>query len=218
MVWLMYTPPQFAVDQPELVLGLLRRVGYGHLITASCLGDQVSGLSSTALPFVVDDGLTTVSAHIARANPHWKLMDGCAALLIIPVADAYVSPGWYPSKAEDGKVVPTWNYELVHLHGTIEVHDDSGWLLKHVDELTDQNEQLVAGDSGTQWKVSDAPSEFIEKKLRAIVGVELKVGRIEAKRKQSQNRSEADQAGVLKGLEMSRSGRAPEMAASMRPR
>ncbi len=211
----MYTPRPFAVDQPELVLELMRRVGYGHLVTASCTGDSAIGLSSTALPFVVDDAVTTVSAHLARANPHWKTMDGCEALLIVPVTDAYVSPGWYPSKAEDGKVVPTWNYELVHLHGTIELHEDPAWLLSHVNELTDQSEQPVVGNSRKQWKVSDAPSEFIEKMLNGIVGVELKVERIEAKRKLSQNRSDADQAGVSRGMEVSRSSGSLGVAASM---
>ena len=214
-VWAMYTPRPFAVDQPELVLELIRRVGYGHLVTASCTGDSATGLSSTALPFVVDDVVTTVSAHLASANPHWKTMDGCMGLLIVPVVDAYVSPGWYPSKAEDGKVVPTWNYELVHLHGTVEIHEDSAWLLNHVNELTDQNEQLVAGDPRKQWKVSDAPSGFIEKKLNGIVGIELKVERVEAKRKLSQNRSDADQAGVRRGMEVARPDRSREAAASM---
>ena len=104
--------------------------------------------------------------------------------MIVPSADAYVSPRWYPSKAVDGKVVPTWNYELVHLHGTIEIHDDVAWKRQVVEDLTVHNERRAsAAGPGEAWSVDDAPAEFVDQQLKAIVGVELHVTRVEAKRK-----------------------------------
>lgn len=132
-----------------------------------------------------------------------------------PEGVAYGSPGWYPSKAEHDKVVPTWNYELVHLHGTIEIYDESGWLLEHVNVLTNQNEEKVASGSGERWKVVDAPDPFIHKKLMGIVGIELRVERIEAKRKLSQNRSDSDRAEVREEMERSRSTGSKELGVSM---
>ena len=122
--------------------------------------------------------------------------------MIVPVADAYVSPRWYPAKAEHGKVVPTWNYELIHLHGTISIHDDPAWKLDLVIALTDQSEQRV-GDPDHDWSVSDAPDDFIDGQLKAIVGVELKVEHLDAKRKLSQNKAEADRLGAMHGLQAS---------------
>ncbi|MGI9616097.1 MAG: FMN-binding negative transcriptional regulator, partial [Acidimicrobiales bacterium] len=159
------------------------------------------GFQATALPFLVDDGLSIVRAHVARANPQWRTAADATALLIVPVSDAYISPRWYPSKREHGRVVPTWNYEVVHLHGTIEVHDDEAWLRRLVSDLTDHNEQQVTEDDGTPaWHVDDAPLDFIDKQLRAIVGLELHVSRIEAKQKLSQNRDEPDRQGAAGGL------------------
>ena len=102
------------------------------------------GLAATALPFLIDDELTLLRAHFARGNPHWRTIDGADGMMIVPSADAYVSPRWYPSKAVDGKVVPTWNYELVHLHGTIEIHDDAAWKRQVVEDLTVHNERRAS--------------------------------------------------------------------------
>lgn len=138
-----------------------------------------------------------VVAHFARANQHWKaIADDTPALLVCTGPDAYISPAWYAAKAEHGKVVPTWNYSSVHLSGRARIVDDAAWLRDVVTRLTDAHETGRAD----RWRVSDAPACYIDGMLRAIVGVELRVERVEAKAKLSQNRSEADRAGVVAGL------------------
>lgn len=186
----MYTPSHFAEPDDAVILGLVRSTGFGHLV---CQTD--AGLVSSPLPFVVDDELQSVRAHLARANPIWRSATGPALIIVAPT-DAYISPGWYPSKAEHGKVVPTWNYEVVHLHGQITIHDDQAWIGDQIVDLTDHNEAELAAP----WSVDDAPVDFIEKQKRAIVGIEMAIDRVEAKRKLSQNRSETDQDGVIIGL------------------
>lgn len=206
----MYNPSAFAVDSSPEIVAALRRISFGHLVTHG------SELASTALPFVVDDELTAVRAHFARANPQWKDSHGAPAMLIVPGSDAYVSPQWYPSKAEHGRVVPTWNYELVHLHGTIEIHDEPDWKLRLVSDLTDQHEQMVdPADGDRAWRVSDAPERFVAGQLNAIVGVQLDITRVEAKRKLSQNRSDPDRHGAAAGLAASDGHRARDVAAMM---
>ena len=130
-----------------------------------------------------------------RANCCWCAAP-CRALLIVPVGDAYVSPSWYPSKAEHGKVVPTWNYEVVHVHGSLVAHDDAEWVRAQLDDLTTLNESVLP----EPWAIADAPAEYIDGLQRAIVGVELVVDRLEGKRKLSQNRSDDDRAGAAAGM------------------
>ncbi|GAA1918968.1 FMN-binding negative transcriptional regulator [Nocardioides hwasunensis] len=150
---------------------------------------------ATFLP-VLWDGDRLVG-HLARANPHWRrIVDGSPALAIVTGPDAYVSPSWYATKREHGKVVPTWNYSVVHLRGRITVHDDATWVRGLVTRLTDRHES--ARDE--PWAVTDAPADYVEKNLRPIVGVEVVVESVEAKAKLSQNRSDADRAGVATGL------------------
>ena len=187
----MYVPAHFAEERPEAVAALVREASFGHLVVAA-----PDGLASTPVPFVVDDGLTTVRAHLARANPFHRLAP-CDALLIVPAGDAYVSPRWYPSKAEHGKVVPTWNYEVVHLHGRLLAHDDDTWIAEQMRAVTDEREARLAGEA---WSVDDPPDGFVAAQRRATVGVSLAVGRVEAKRKLSQNRSDADRAAVTRAL------------------
>ena len=209
----MYVPSTNAVDDPTAVLGLLRSAGVGHLVS----GDSAGALESTVLPFVVDDEMTAMRAHFARANPHWRRLDGAGALMIVPVVDAYLSPSWYPSKHEDPRVVPTWNYEVVHLHATVHVRDDPAFVESVVRALTDLHETHRVKDAPTPavWSVDDAPAEFIARQLRAIVGVELTIDRVEAKRKLSQNRPEEDQAGVVSGLRSSGARRSGAVADAM---
>ena len=157
----------------DVVLGLLRRAGFGHLV---CTTDD--GLISTPVPFVVDDALTSVRAHLARPNPLWRSAP-CAALLIVSVDDAYVSPSWYPTKADTGRAVPTWNYEVVHVHGRLEVRDEPDWTRRQVGDLTEQHE----APRSAPWAVEDAPVDFVDGLVRAIVGIELVVERVESKRK-----------------------------------
>jgi transcriptional regulator len=193
----MYTPRHFAEDRDEVILALLRAAGFGHLVIASD-----DGLDATPVPFLVDDSISAVRAHVARANPVWRLAP-CDALLIVPVTDAYVSPNWYPSKAEHGKVVPTWNYEVVHVHGRLAAHDDAEWIRQQITDLTDANESPLP----KPWSVDDAPDGYIATTQRGVVGIAIEVERVVAKRKMSQNRPEADAEGVLRGLEERGDGR-----------
>lgn len=142
--------------------------------------------------------------HVARANPQWKTPPIGEALVLFAGADAYITPSWYAAKAEHGKVVPTWNYEAVHAYGTAEFFDDPARLRDAVTRLT----ALYEAPRAAPWAVSDAPEAFVAAQMRGIVGVRLPISRIEGKRKMSQNRSEADRAGVAAGL--AESGRASD--------
>jgi transcriptional regulator len=145
-----------------------------------------------------DDGQNgVIEFHLARANPHWRTLAACdEALMIFQGADSYITPNWYPSKAEHAKVVPTWNYAVVHAYGRPEVNQDAAWLQQHVTELTDQQERA----EGAPWKVTDAPERYLEVMLRGIVGLRFTITRLEGKWKMSQNREVKDRAGVVSGL------------------
>lgn len=189
------------MESPAEILDALRRISFGHLVTA---GEGGRGLESTPLPFVVDEQLSEIRAHFARANPQWRRIDGVVALMIVAGPDDYVSPRWYPSKTEHGRVVPTWNYEVIHVHGTVEICDDPSWKLDLVTQLTDHHESLLVDPAHPEpWQVSDAPAGFAEAQMRAIVGVRLRIASIEAKQKLSQNKPVGDRAGVIDGLERS---------------
>jgi transcriptional regulator len=183
--------PRFNVMEPDDVRPFVAAVAAAQLVT---VGDD--GLpDATFLPVLWEDD--RLVGHLARANAHWRRMvDGSPALAIVTGPDTYVSPSWYATKAEHGKVVPTWNYSVVHLRGRILVHDDPDWVRALVTRLTDRHE----GDRDEPWHVTDAPDDYIAKNLRPIVGVELVVESVEAKAKLSQNRSDEDRAGVARGL------------------
>ena len=191
----MYTPSNFAINDLHDLQQQILDTRLAVLVTH---GEQ--GLQASHLPLLLrpDQGPNgTLYGHFARANPQWKaLQDGAQALVIFAGAEAYVSPGFYPSKAEHGKVVPTWNYVAVHAYGTAEVFTDADRLRDLVSGLTDRHE---AGRNNP-WKVADAPAEYIDAMLKAIVGFALPIERLEGKRKLSQNRSPADIAGVREGL------------------
>ena len=183
--------PRFNVMDPDAVRPFVATVATAQLVTVGADGLP----DATFLP-VLWDGDCLVG-HLARANAHWRrIVDGSPALAIVTGPDTYVSPSWYAAKAEHGKVVPTWNYSVVHLRGTIAVHDDPAWVRSLVTRLTDHHEQ----PREEPWAVSDAPEDYIAKNLRPIVGVELVVTGVEAKAKLSQNRSVEDRAGVARGL------------------
>jgi transcriptional regulator len=133
---------------------------------------------------------------LARANLHWTRAGGAVGLAIFQGADAYVSPSWYPSKKQHGRVVPTWNYEAAHIHGRLTWRHEADWLLAQVSALSDHHEASRAAP----WAVSDAPEDYIRKLTGAIVGVELTIERVEVTRKLSQNRTPADRSGVAAGL------------------
>ena len=177
-------------------------------------GEQ--GLLATHLPVLVDTAegeFGTVYAHLARANRQWQdLEQGGEALLVFPGADAYVSPSYYPSKADNPKVVPTWNYLAVHAYGPADVIHEAEPLLAIVSRLTDRHEQ----GRSEPWKVTDAPADYLDGMLRAIVGIRLPIARLQGARKLSQNRSEQDIAGVREGLSASTDQQDNQLAAHMR--
>jgi transcriptional regulator len=191
----MYTPRAFALDDLPELHQLIQHTRLAQLVT---FGEQ--GLLASHLPLLLhpSEGPNgTLHGHLSKANPQWKdLQNGSEALVIFAGADAYISPAFYPAKAEHGKVVPTWNYVAVHAYGTAEVFTDAERLLALVSALTDRHE----GNRAEPWKVSDAPADYIDGMLKAIVGFALPMERLIGKRKLSQNRSPADMAGVREGL------------------
>lgn len=203
----MYVPAHFAVDDADALIAHLARRWAAVLITMDADGTPVG----THMPILWDAERKIATGHIARANPHWKQGNG-RGLIVLSGAEAYVTPSWYPSKAEHGKVVPTWNYEAVHLSGAVEWFDDAERLEGVLGKLSAFHEN----DRAEPWSINDAPRAYIDALKRAIVGVELRVDRIEAKRKFSQNKSAADFAGVARGLAAAGDAMAEEVASLMR--
>ena len=191
----MYTPRAFIEDDPLELQHLIRATRLALVVTYGSEGLQASHLP---LLLKAEEGPHgTLYGHLARANHQWQtLAQGGEALVIFAGADAYVSPAFYPAKAEHGKVVPTWNYLAVHAYGHAEVFDEPQRLLTVVSALTDRHET----GRTLPWKVTDAPADYIDGMLKAIVGFALPITRLEGKRKLSQNRSSADIQGVREGL------------------
>lgn len=189
----MYVPAPFAADDAA-VHDLLAHHGAADLVTATPRGLLATHLPFLYEPLVGDRG--ALLGHVARGNDQWRQPVLGEALVIVRGEDAYVTPSWYAAKAEHGRVVPTWDYVTAHVYGELVVHDDLGWVDALVRRLTDRHE---AGNPHP-WSVDDAPAGFIARQLRGIVGVELLITRVEAALKLSQNRSDADIAGVIAGL------------------
>ena len=219
----MYVPRTNAEDRPEVLAAFMRTHPLATLVSVGPGGE----LWATHLPMVYDVArgpYGTLEGHVARANPHHELVRAAAAqapdgtpresLVIFTGPEAYVSPAWYPSKAEHGRVVPTWNYIAVHAYGTLQLREDPAWLFAHVTRLTDQ---IEAGRTA-RWAVSDAPPDFIARELRAIVGFEMELTRIDARWKMSQNRTPADINGVVEGLRASERPMDQEVAAIVEER
>jgi transcriptional regulator len=185
----MYVPAHFTADD-DTVRELLSRAQAADLVTMTA-----DGLVATFLPFVYDG--RSLLGHVARNNDQWSRPVTGEAMVIVHGPDAYVSPGFYASKAEHGRVVPTWNYLTAHVYGELRIHDDVEWLDTLVRRLTDRHEAAEP----EPWSVDDAPPAFVAGQLRAIVGVELVISRIETKVKMSQNRPAADVDGVVAGLD-----------------
>ncbi|ROM92153.1 FMN-binding negative transcriptional regulator [Pseudomonas brassicacearum] len=191
----MYTPSAFAIDDLPALHQQILDTRLAVLVTHGEQGLQASHVPLLLSPEQGPNG--TLYGHLARANPQWQELEaGAEALVIFAGADAYVSPAFYPSKAEHGKVVPTWNYVAVHAYGNAEVISDAHRLRNLVSDLTDRHER----GRPQPWKVDDAPAHYIEGMLKAIVGFALPIHRLEGKRKLNQNRSTADIAGVREGL------------------
>ncbi|MEO5885861.1 MAG: FMN-binding negative transcriptional regulator [Candidatus Limnocylindrales bacterium] len=195
----MYVPDHFRPTDAE-IRDLLARCGAVDLVTVTA-----AGLLATLLPMLWEPpgsraGVGPFGAlvgHVARNNAHWKTAALGASMAIVRGPDAYITPSWYATKREHGRVVPTWNYVTIHAHGRLVIHDDLAWVEDNVRQLTARFE----GDREHPWAVDDAPPAYIAGQLRAIVGVELMIDRLEAKSKLSQNRSDADIDGVIEGLE-----------------
>ena len=191
----MYQPAHFIEDDLSVLHALIREFPLGLLITIE------DGLPvANAIPFLIydNDGKGLLRCHVARANPQWQhLKDGAKALVVFQGPQAYVTPSWYAAKKEHGKVVPTWNYAMVQVRGSATIHDDPEWLQAQITALTQTHE----GSRQAPWAVSDAPERYIEMQKRAIVGIEISIEDIRGKWKMSQNRADADIAGVAEGYE-----------------
>lgn len=195
----MYTPPAFAEDDLGRLHAVLRGTGLAHLVTATANGPVI-----TPLPLMLDEtegAHGTLYGHIAKANTHWQQEPLGDSIAIFMGPDAYITPSWYQTKQETGKVVPTWNYVTVHAHGPVEFFSDAARLLETVTRLTRHHEE----PRPKPWHVSDAPADYISAQLRGIVGLRMPITRLEGKAKMSQNRPAADREGVAAGLEASES-------------
>jgi transcriptional regulator len=202
----MYVPPFNALDDEAQIRAMVAGIGSAQFVTTGEDGFP----TATLLPVLWEQH--TVVAHIARANPQWRaLVDDSPVLLICAGPQAYISPSWYAAKYEHGRVVPTWNYSAVHLSGTVRVHHEPEWLHEAVNRLTVEHEHGRA----QPWRVTDAPSPYIQGQLAGIVGLEITVRRVEAKAKLSQNRSPADRRGVIDGLRDEGGTEAAAVAAAM---
>jgi len=197
----MYVPARFAQDDPAALEQAMREIGFAAIVTP--MSDE---MAISHVPVVIkNDGhrFCTIETHVARANPHWNGIAGAESTAIFQGPFAYISPSWYPSKAEHGKVVPTWNYVAIHASGRFETIEDAGWLRDHLDRLTELNER----PRDKPWAVSDAPETFIDGLARAIVGLRMTVKDLQGKWKMSQQRSEADRLGTIAGLEATERGK-----------
>lgn len=191
----MYQPSAFREARLDILHALIRAHPLATLITAG-----PGGLLANLVPFILADtgGPGTLRAHIAKANDQVEpLRSGAETLIVFQGPEAYISPAWYPSKKEHGRVVPTWNYVVVQLRGTPRVLDDPAWLRAQIGALTAQQEN----PRPEPWHVADAPQPFVEAQLNAIIGVEIPITTIEGKWKVSQNRPAADRQGVVAGLQ-----------------
>ena len=208
----MYQPPHFVEDDLARKQAFLRDHPFGLLVTAGAGGLAVNGL-----PWLLDaqDGAAVLRGHVARANGQWRdCVGGIDALVVFQGPDHYVSPSWYATKAQTHKVVPTWNYAMVQARGVARAIDDPAWLHRQIRGLTD----MMEGRRPQPWAVDDAPQPFVEAQVRGIVGIEIEIVALDGKWKASQNRSEADRAGVVEGLAGLGSEAAAAMAAIVRDR
>ena len=192
----MYLPAHFEETRPEVLHELVRAHPLGLLITLGA-----GGIQANPIPFILDTdpagGLPTLRAHVARANPVWReARTDVESLVVFQGPQAYISPSMYPTKAATGKVVPTWNYVIVQARGTLRVMDDAPWLRALVTRLTNRHEATRA----VPWAVTDAPADYIDAMLRAIVGIEIPLSALTGKWKVTQNRNEVDRNGVVYGL------------------
>lgn len=207
----MYETAAFREDRVDVMHALIRAHPLATLVTMTA-----RGMEANHIPMLIDVIPTpygTLRGHVARANPVWREFDAKTEVLaVFQGPHGYVTPSWYPSKGDTGKVVPTWNYAVVHASGTLVIHDDAEWLRGLVTRLTESQESRRA----QPWYVTDAPAGYVDTMLRAIVGIEIPLTRLQGKWKMSQNRSERDRAGVMEALDAEGSTVSREMAELVR--
>lgn len=191
----MYTPEAFKETRQAVLYDLIREFPLATLILTNLGEVVVNHLPMVLRPNTASRG--ALVGHVPRTNSVWELMNGEArAVAVFQGANAYITPSWYPSKHEHGRAVPTWNYAVVHVRGIPRAIDDAGWVLAHLEELTD----TLESSQELPWKVSDAPQDFTRRMVGQLIGIEMPIDSIEGKWKVSQNRPHADQAGVIAGL------------------
>ncbi|MBU2099290.1 MAG: FMN-binding negative transcriptional regulator [Gammaproteobacteria bacterium] len=198
----MYVPEHFKEEDVVTLLQYIRDYSFGTLIVA-----DKGGIEANHVPFYLADGMQRedrntsigkLQCHVARNNPVWKkIADGAQVLVVFQGPNAYISPSWYITKKETGRVVPTWNYLAVHAEGCARAVDDPAWLRAHVCQLTNQNESHM----NEPWAVDDAPTDYTQRLVQAIVGIEIEITTLKGKLKASQNQPERNRAGVKAGLE-----------------
>jgi len=192
----MYLPEQYSEPRAEELHRIIREYPLGMLVRTTA-----AGLEADHLPFLMDaeqGPVCTLRAHVARANPVWKeIRDGEDVLVIFRGAQGYISPNWYPGKHETHRRVPTWNYEIVHAHGTVHVRDDATFVRSVVARLTRKHE----ADQQKPWRMGDAPADFVSGLLQNIVGIEIRLARLECKRKLNQHHERRDREGAVQGLD-----------------
>jgi transcriptional regulator len=206
----MYQPPHFRETDVDRQYALIRARPFGLLITAG-----PGGLQANGIPFVLDPApapFGMLRGHVAKANPQWRdCLGGCPAIVVFQGPEHYVTPSWYETKKETGKVVPTWNYVMVQARGTARAIEDAAWLHAQVRALTD----MMETDRPEPWAVDDAPAPFLESQVKGIVGIEIAIASLDGKWKASQNRPEPDRAGVESGLADIGTAEAQAMAAAV---
>jgi transcriptional regulator len=202
----MFMPDLFAVTDPDEVDFVLANVRLGCLVTR-----DADGFFATHLPMLFDRERRVLAGHVARGNPHPARTGDGEVLVIFQGMDAYVSPSWYPSKFQHGKVVPTWNYEVAHVTGRATWRNDVTWIREHLGRLTNRFE----GAQQEPWRLEDAPEDYLQRQFQGIVGVEIEVRQVQVKRKLSQNRAEPDRMGVIAGLLQSADAGDREVGAAM---
>ena len=204
----MYAPHQFREERRDILIAAMRDIQLAAVVTSGS-----DGLVATHVPVVVREQADdlVLEFHVARQNPHWQLA-GANSLMIFQGPQAYIHPGWYESKAEHGRVVPTWTYVMVHAHGPLEAMQTEDELLSHLNQLTDQNEARRE----KPWSVQDAPEKYIHGMTRAIVGLRMTVQKLEGSWKLNQHKNEADRTGVISGLSAEPDPQANSVSALMR--